>query len=116
MTPHPDIRVLYIPCGSEADAHALARELIERRLVACANIYRSRSIYMWQGKLADEVEHVIFAKTTSNVAARAAAAAEELHNYSVPCVLVMSPESANERYASWVAGEVAAELPGKVGS
>jgi periplasmic divalent cation tolerance protein len=115
MTPDTELRVLYIPCGSEADARALARELIERRLIACANIYPSRSIYMWKGELAEETEHVIFAKTTSRLAAPAAAAAEELHRYEVPCVLVMSPESANAPYASWVAGEAAAESPGKVG-
>ena len=115
MTSETVIRVLYIPCGSEADAHALARELIERRLIACANIHPSRSIYMWKGELADETEHVIFAKTTSRLAARAAAAAEKLHSYEVPCVLVLSPESANAPYASWVAGEVAAESPDKVG-
>ncbi len=115
MTPATELRVLYIPCGSEGDAHRLARELIERRLIACANIFASSSIYMWKGELADEAEHVIVAKTTSALAAQAAAVAEELHKYEIPCVLVISPEAANAAYATWVAGEVSAELPAKVG-
>lgn len=101
-----DIRIIYVPCGSEEEARALSLALLERRLVACANIYPSRSIYRWKGGVADEVEHVLFAKTTAARAHEAAAAAEELHTYEIPCVLVLEPESANASYAAWVAGEV----------
>jgi periplasmic divalent cation tolerance protein len=106
MASDPDIRIIYVPCGSEDAAIKLAAALIERRLAACANIYASRSIYRWKGEIADEVEHVVFAKTTSALAPEAAAAAEDLHDYEIPCVLVLEPKSANQKYAEWVASEV----------
>jgi periplasmic divalent cation tolerance protein len=103
-----EIRVLYIPCGSEDDALRLAHALLERGLIACANVYASRSTYRWKGEAVDEVEHVLFAKTTADLAGQAARTAEELHTYDIPCVLVLAPESANAAYANWVAGEVTA--------
>jgi periplasmic divalent cation tolerance protein len=109
-----DIVILYIPCGSEVDAQTLSLTLLERGLIACANIYPSRSIYRWKGEVADQVEHVIFAKTTAALAEQAAAAAEQLHGYDIPCVLVFAPESANAAYARWVESEVSIEALGKV--
>jgi periplasmic divalent cation tolerance protein len=100
------LRIIYIPCGSEDEARSISRALIERGLVACANIYPSRSIYRWKGEWADEVEHVVFAKTTADLAAEAAEAAEQLHSYEIPCVIVLVPTSANEAYVAWVTNEV----------
>jgi len=101
-----DIRILYVPCASEDAARDLAMSLLQRRLIACANIYSSRSIYRWKGRLSDETEHVVVAKTTAELAHDAAAAAEQLHAYDIPCVLVIEPASANVPYSAWVAGEV----------
>ncbi|HET9496283.1 MAG TPA: divalent cation tolerance protein CutA, partial [Chloroflexia bacterium] len=106
MASESDLRIIYVPCGSEDAVATLARRLLERRLIACANIYPSRSIYRWKGEVVDELEYVIFAKTTAALATEAAAAGEELHAYEIPCVLVLEPAAANAPYATWVAGEV----------
>jgi periplasmic divalent cation tolerance protein len=111
--PDTDIRIIYVPCGSEVEAHSLAATLVERRLVACANIYTSRSIYRWDGELADETEHVVFAKTTAARAPEAAATAEQLHSYDTPCVLVIEAAGANARYGAWVRGEVGPAVAGE---
>jgi periplasmic divalent cation tolerance protein len=84
----------------------IGRELIEKGLIACANIYESRSLYRWEGKLADEQEQVLICKT---VASRAEAAEREivrLHSYDVPCVIQLAPLDVNRAYLKWVAGEV----------
>jgi periplasmic divalent cation tolerance protein len=97
---------LYVPCGSEEEAAALARELLSERLIACGNIYPSRSLYIWDGALADDTEYVLFAKTTIFRAATAALRIEELHSYEVPCVVTLAPAAANLAYSRWVAGQV----------
>ena len=101
-----DIRILYVPCASEDAARDLAMSLLDRRLIACANIYPSRSIYRWKGRVSDETEYVVFAKTTAELAHDAAAAAEQLHMYDTPCVLVIEPAFANAAYSGWVNSEV----------
>jgi periplasmic divalent cation tolerance protein len=101
------VALIYVPCGSEDEAARLAKLLLAERLIACANIYESRSLFRWDGELADEREFVMVCKTTPQRAADAEQRIIELHSYEVPCVLRIEPAHANEPYAEWVAGEVA---------
>jgi len=95
-----------VPCGSEEEAARIAALLIQEHLVACANIYASRSLYRWEGKVADQTEHVLWAKTTVARAAAATRRIEKLHSYDTPCILTLSPDRVNEAFAAWVRGEV----------
>ena len=108
--------MLYVPCGSEAEAESLAKRLLAERLIACGNIYASRSLYHWEGQVADEVEHVLVCKTLASRSEQASSLIEELHSYDVPCILRVVPTESNEAYYSWVAGEVSPETPAQVKS
>lgn len=98
--------IMYVPCGTESEAARIAAILIEEHLIACANIYASRSIYKWEGELADETEYVMWAKTTSARSAAATRRSEELHSYNIPCILTLAPDSVNLAYESWVRATV----------
>ncbi|HVG00231.1 MAG TPA: divalent cation tolerance protein CutA, partial [Chloroflexia bacterium] len=58
--------MFYVPCGGETEAKELASRLLDDRLIACANLYASRSLYRWQGNIADELEHLLVCKTLSS--------------------------------------------------
>ena len=63
--PRPASVVVLTTLGSEDDAVAFVRALLERRLVACGTVLPgARSLYRWEGKLADEREVVVLLKTT----------------------------------------------------
>ena len=98
--------MLYVPCGSEDAAISLARSLIEKRLIACANVYDSRSLYRWEGKIADEREQVLICKTARSRAAAAEREIKEAHSYDIPCIIRIEPASVNHEYVKWVIGEV----------
>jgi periplasmic divalent cation tolerance protein len=104
---HNGLVILYVPCGSEAEAAEIARELLQRRLIACANIVASRSIYRWEGQISDGSEYLLLAKTTPTRAQAAARAAEELHSYDIPCVITLADASANPSYEKWVWEQIA---------
>ncbi|HEX8229582.1 MAG TPA: divalent-cation tolerance protein CutA [Chloroflexia bacterium] len=99
--------MLYVPCGSANEATSLVSLLLSQRLIACANIYASRSLYMWNGEVADEQEMVLVCKTLASRAVEAAGVIEQKHSYDVPCVLRVVPAEANVEYYRWVAAEVA---------
>src|SRR5207245_1722187 len=101
-----EIALIYVPCGSEEDAARIARQLLNERLIACANIYASRSLYNWKGDLADETEHVLICKTANSRAKAAVKRIEQLHTYEIPCIIRLRPEQVNRAYAAWVLGEV----------
>ena len=64
--PHTDAIVVMTTLASTDEAVKLVRALLERRLVACGTVLPGgRSLYRWQGKIADEQEAVVLLKTRS---------------------------------------------------
>jgi periplasmic divalent cation tolerance protein len=103
---HDGLVIIYVPCGSDAEAAEIARQLLQRQLIACANIVSSRSLYRWEGQLSDGSEYLLLAKTTSRRAQAAARAAEELHSYDIPCVITLAKADANPSFEKWVQEQV----------
>ncbi len=100
----PAVTVLYIPCPSLREAAKISQALLEGRLIACANIVESSSIYNWKGKRENAKEHIIFAKTTPKKAKKAERLAKRLHSYEIPAILSFRA-GANSEYVKWVATE-----------
>ncbi|MDQ3928190.1 MAG: divalent-cation tolerance protein CutA [Chloroflexota bacterium] len=98
--------LLYVPCGSEEYAAGLASRLLEERLIACANIYASRSLYNWNGKLSEEQEQVVVCKTLASRAKEAVARVKQIHSYETPCIITLVPARANDEFYTWVRAEV----------
>lgn len=73
----------------DADSAAkAAAQLLDDRLVACANIFpEGRSIYRWEGKVEDAAETVMLLKTTAAKAGQVRDRLIRLHPYDTPCVL-----------------------------
>ncbi len=89
-----------------AAATALADELLEARLVACANLIGPlQSRYRWQGQIETADEILLVLKTTRESVSGLAAKIVELHSYAVPEVLVLPVEAGLKSYLAWVAGE-----------
>lgn len=102
-TAHPEIRSLYVTAADTEQAAALASALLERRLVACANVVPGvRSLYRWRGEVVDEGEVVLICKTAADRAELAVAAVEALHPYDVPCAVAWPVAEASAAYARWV--------------
>ena len=66
--PHTDAVVILTTVSTPEEGERLVRALLERRLIACGSLLPgSRSLYRWEGKIADEQETVILMKTRSAV-------------------------------------------------
>jgi periplasmic divalent cation tolerance protein len=102
-----DARTVYVTAADERQAATLARALLERRLIACANLLPGmRSFYRWQGAVHDEPEVAMLLKTTTSRVDAVIAAVEELHPYDTPCVVVWPIEAGAQAYLAWIAHEV----------
>ena len=97
---------LYMTAGSKAEAERLARDLVERRLVACANVLDPiQSFYWWEGKVADERESVVIAKTQKACVDAVIARVKEIHSYACPCVVAWPLSQGNPDFFAWIAHE-----------
>jgi len=98
--------LVYITNPTKAEANKIARVLLKKHLIACANIFPIESLYRWQGKIADESEFVLIAKTKKENYNKVKKEVEKIHSYSIPCIIQI-PAQANEKYFEWLKGEVA---------
>jgi periplasmic divalent cation tolerance protein len=105
-----DAVVVLTTVASAADAEALVRSLLDRRVVACGTVLpAARSLYYWQGKVADEEEYVIILKSRVQRIRDIEAAFEELHPYRVPELLALPVAEGLSRYLGWIAAETEAD-------
>lgn len=101
-----DFIYIYITNPDKETARKIARHLVSRKLIACANIYPGvSSIYSWKGKIVEQKEIILIAKTLEKKYGEVKREVEKLHPYDVPCI-VKIPVSGNREYFEWVRGEV----------
>jgi periplasmic divalent cation tolerance protein len=109
--PHTDAIVVFTTVASDEEAVTLVRALLERRLIACGTLFPgARSLYRWQGKIADEREVVVMLKTRSARLDSLREAFAELHPYKVPELLGVPVEAGLEKYLEWINGETTLAL------
>ncbi|MBU3564716.1 divalent-cation tolerance protein CutA [Polynucleobacter sp. MWH-HuK1] len=88
-------------------AKGLARALVEAHLAACVQIQPGMtSIYRWEGKLCEEPEVLLSAKTTQAKWLENCAFIQKAHPYDVPEILAFEPEQYDQQYGKWVESEV----------
>ena len=96
----------YITTSSKEEARKIAKHLLDKKLIACANIYSNiNSIYPWEGKIADENEFILIAKTIEDNYEKIKQEVEKIHSYSIPCIIKI-PVEVNEKYGEWLNEEL----------
>ena len=93
---------VYTTVAAVDDARRIARELVERRLAACAHVAAIESFYNWDGALQHETEYRVMLKTTDDRYADVEAAILALHPYELPAVWAVALEHVHAPYAAWV--------------
>ncbi len=79
--------------------------LLEKRLIACANIFPISSMYWWEEKIQNDNEFVLICKTKDNKYNQIKQEVKKLHSYDTPCILKINAEL-NEEYENWVNHEI----------
>lgn len=95
--------VVLVTGGSVRECKRIARHLLERRLIACANLVPAiRSLYRWQGKIADEKECLMVLKSSREHFAALRMEVEKLHSYSLPEVIALPIIDGAPNYLNWI--------------
>jgi len=101
------INFVYMTAGSDDEAKAIARALVETKRAACVNIIAGmRSIYEWDGKIQEDTEWVVIAKTTADRVPELIEAVKELHSYECPCIVSLPVAGGNAAFLDWIAATV----------
>src|SRR5579859_1452940 len=103
--------VVLVTCGSRAEAQRIAREIVSRRLAACANLLESpvQSIYRWKGKVQKAREFLLLIKTSARRLPALEAEIKRLHSYDVPEFIAVPIVAGSPAYLRWLADCVSPE-------
>lgn len=98
-----EMLIVFTAFPSPEEAARVVRVLVEERLIACGNLFPDvRSIYRWEGAIADQPEVVAIMKTRKQDWGALMSRLHELHSYSTPeCVAVRIAAGA-PKYMAWL--------------
>ena len=103
--------VVLTTVASEEEGVRFVRTLLDRRLIACGTLLPgARSLYRWQGQIADEREVMIILKTRATRLESLRTAFGEFHPYKVPELLALPVDAGWEKYLEWITGETTLAL------
>ena len=98
--------LIYVTAGSRDEALAIARELVNSRLAACANILAgTTSVYHWEGEVCEEEEVSLILKTRDDLVERLVEKVKDLHSYDCPCVVSLPISGGNAAFLEWIDAE-----------
>jgi len=92
---------LYATAKDIKEAKSISKNLLEKKLIACSNMFPIESMYLWQGKIKEEKEVVLILKTIRRNVAKVKEEILRIHSYSLPCITEISVNP-NEKYAEWL--------------
>jgi periplasmic divalent cation tolerance protein len=105
-----DFLLVLTTFAEEADAVRAVRTLVEERLAACGNVLPAgRSIYRWEGRIADEKEVVVLLKTRKQDWAALMSRLHDLHPNEVPECLAFRVAAGAPKYLEWLEAALAPE-------
>ena len=98
--------VIFITCKDAAEAEKIAASLVEKHLIACGNITTEiTSIFQWKGKIENDKEVLLIAKSRNAIMKKIIAEVKNLHSYETPEIIAMPIVSGSSEYLDWIAAE-----------
>ena len=77
-----------------------------KKLCACVNFAKVRSLYSWKDKLEDQEEFIALFKTTNLTANKLKFEINNSHPYEVPEIVELKMNDVSKGYLSWMIGSI----------
>lgn len=95
--------VIFVTTKDSSEAQAIARALVDQKLVACANIVSGvKSLFWWQGKVDEASEVLLILKTKRSLFKRIEKTVKSLHSYDVPEIIALPIVAGSQEYLKWL--------------
>ena len=95
--------LIYCPFPGRGEAVAAANFLLDRKLIACANLLGEvDSIYEWGGERGTAKEIGVLFKTTGQLLNETVGCLEKIHPYDAPAIMGWRCDSVPAETAAWL--------------
>jgi len=90
-------------CKSSEEAEKIGKDLLQKKLVACAKVIQQmKSMYWWKGKIQENNEVLLLLLTKDTLVEPVMERVKKLHSYEVPEIVELKIEKGNEQYIEWM--------------
>ena len=98
--------IVYSTIDDVKQAQKIANILVEEKLVACINIIPNIiSIYRWKGKIENDDECALIAKTNDSKVKKVIQRIKTLHTYELPDIIVLPIIGGLKEYLEYITNE-----------
>ena len=98
-----NIKFFYIIASNRKEAERIAKKLLDKKLIACANVINNvNSYFVWKNKVQNSKEIIICGKTTSKNQTKIIKAVKSIHSYAVPCIIFFDIKNGNKDFLKWI--------------
>ena len=98
-----NIKFFYIIASNKKEAERIAKKLLNKKLIACANVISNvNSYFVWKNKVQNSKEIIICGKTTSKNQTKIIKAVKSIYSYAVPCIIFFDIKNGNKDFLKWI--------------
>jgi periplasmic divalent cation tolerance protein len=102
-----DTIVVTTTFDKKEDAVRLGKALLQKRLVACAQVSGPvDSLYWWKGEIEQAKEYKLLVKSTQSLWDSLREEIKGQHPYDIPEIISMKISDVNTEYQHWLLGEL----------
>lgn len=87
---------------SKREAKKIATRLLEKGLIACAQITKIESNYIWENEMQEAKEYLLTCKLCNKNAKKVIKFITKNHTYDTPEIISIKPKYISKKYKKWV--------------
>lgn len=96
---------LFLTCGSWQEAQRIADSLLEKKLVACVEMFDIKSRFHWQGNIDESKEVKLVMKSVAHLFNDIEAEVKKLHSYDTFVLEALPVSHISKDAAAWLTDE-----------
>lgn len=103
MADKADAIVVMMTAPDRDEARRLADMLVAKEMAACVQMIPGmQSVYRWEGKIEEQDEVLLIAKTLASKFAELEKEVRAMHSYETPEIIALPVTAGSERYLQWL--------------
>jgi len=94
--------IIQTTCSNKKEAKKIAKILIKKRLAACVQISKIKSIYKWNDKICYDKERLLNIKTKKENFKKIKREIKENHSYDLPEIISIKIDNLSDDYQKFI--------------
>ena len=99
--------IVLMTTATKKEAEKIARNLLNQRLIVCANMVGPvSSLFWWKEKISRENEFLVLMKTSADLFEKLATTIKQMHSYEIPEIIAVPITKGEQTYLEWLSGSL----------